>query len=60
MQNATLSSHSYDFKKDFRALARPGRDRYLRECGYDPDEPPDGMDDCWATGRYMSAAYGVI
>jgi hypothetical protein len=52
MHTATQSSHSYDFSQDFRALARPGRDRYLRECGYEPNEPRDGMDDCWATGRY--------
>jgi hypothetical protein len=51
MREAKKSSHSYDFRKDFSDVARHGLVNYLRECGYDPNEPPDGLDDCWFTGQ---------
>jgi hypothetical protein len=67
MQTIDASSAIYDFRRDFTALAKPGLDRYLRECGYDPDEPPDGLDDCWGTGqayvcglwRYLKSHQGL-
>jgi hypothetical protein len=51
MHNATESTQGYDFRKDFSDVARPGLVGYLRECGYDPDAPPDGLDDCWFTAQ---------
>jgi hypothetical protein len=67
MHTATLSSRNYDFRKDFSDIARPGLVRYLRECGYDPNEPPDGLDDCWFTAqeyvcglwRYLKSHQGL-
>jgi hypothetical protein len=51
MHEATESIPSYDFRKEFSAIATPGVYRYLRECGFDPDAPPDGLDDCWEAGQ---------
>ena len=55
MQTIGASSAPYDFRKDFSAIATPGLHRYLRECGYDPDEPSSEIDDCWESGRDYSA-----
>jgi hypothetical protein len=51
MHTAIKSSHSYEFRQDFSAIAQPGVHRYLKECGFDPDEPRDGLDDCWEAGN---------
>jgi hypothetical protein len=46
MHTATLSSNSYDFRKDFDCIARPGLIRYLKHLGYgvDLDEGDDPND----------------
>ena len=49
MHNATLSSHSYDFRKDFSDIARPGLHRYLDAAG----APPDNGD--WTNPRWYPA-----
>jgi AAA domain len=51
MQEGIESSLGYDFRRDFSNIAGRGLVRYLRECGYDPDAPPDGLDDCWFTAQ---------
>jgi hypothetical protein len=61
------STFSYDFRRDFSDFAREGLVRYLRACGYDPDEQPDGLDDCWFTAqeyvcglwRYLKSHQGL-
>ena len=45
------SSPSYDFRKDFDPIARPGMNRYQRACGCDPDEPGEMHDECWEAGN---------
>jgi hypothetical protein len=67
VHEASKSSRSYNFRKDFSDTAREGLIRYLRECGYDPNEPPDGLDDCWFTAqeyvcglwRYLKSHQGL-
>jgi AAA domain len=52
MHTAIKSSPSYDFRKDFSDIARPGMIAYQKASGFDPDEPSDGeFDDCWAAGN---------
>jgi len=55
MQTSCASSAFYDFRHDFSAIATPGLHRYLRECGYDPDEPSSEIDDCWESGKVYVA-----
>jgi archaellum biogenesis ATPase FlaH len=43
--SASKSSHVYDFRKDFSALAKPGLARLMQAQGYEPDEP-EPLDDC--------------
>ena len=49
MHNATLSSYSYDFRKDFSDIAQPGLHRYLDAVG----APPDNGD--WVNLRWYRA-----
>ena len=49
MHNATLSSDSYDFRKDFSDIAQPGLHRYLDAVG----APPDNGD--WVNLRWYRA-----
>ena len=51
-QACASSANSYDFRKDFTDIARPGMIAYQKASGFDPDEPSDGeFDDCWAAGN---------
>ena len=48
------------FDEIFSAIAQRGVHRYLKECGFDPDEPPDRTyDDCWEAGTTTSKNYGA-
>jgi hypothetical protein len=49
VHNATLSSYSYDFRKDFSDIAQPGLHRYLDAVG----APPDNGD--WVNLRWYPA-----